>query len=140
MKLYSCKIFATLSIFLIALEMQLPSCSNSLAKPVSSAGNLTEQQQALQRNRLCEIARSITVVILSADGKPLGSGFLIHKKPNQDKQQGFVYKVVTNGHVIPKGASYQIKTADGEIHKAILIRVLFQILLLILLPKNQFWG
>lgn len=119
MKIYSSKTFATLSIFLISLQIQLPSCSNSLAKSVSS-DNLTEQQPTLPRNRLCEIARSITVVILSADRKPLGSGFLIHKKP-ADNKQGFLYKVVTNGHVIPQGSSYEIKTADGAIYKAILI-------------------
>lgn len=119
MNFYSYKTFASLSIFFIALQIQLPSCSNSLAKSVSS-GNLTQQQPTLQRNRLCEIARSITVVILSANRKPLGSGFLIHKKP-ADNKQGFVYKVVTNGHVIPQGSSYEIKTADGAIYKAILI-------------------
>jgi S1-C subfamily serine protease len=116
MKFYSCKTFATLSIFLIALQMQLPSCSNSFAKPVS----LPENQQTLPRNRLCEMARSITVVILSADGKPLGSGFLIHRRP-ADEKGFFYYKVVTNGHVIPQGPSYQIKTVDEAIHKAILI-------------------
>lgn len=99
--------------------MQLPSCKNSPA-PVYSAGNLTEKQPTLERNKLCEIARSITVVILSSEKKPLGSGFLINKK-QADNKQGFLYKVVTNGHVIPKGSSYEIKTADGAIHKAILI-------------------
>ncbi|MBC6477782.1 MAG: trypsin-like peptidase domain-containing protein [Hormoscilla sp. GM7CHS1pb] len=61
-------------------------------------------------DRLRRTAEAITVKVLS--DRTLGSGILI-------QQQGLVYTVVTNSHVLRAGvAPYEIKTADGQIYTA----------------------
>lgn len=54
-------------------------------------------------------ARLITVKVLSGDS--WGSGILI-------QQQGQLYRVLTNEHVLQTGNEYRIQTLDGRVHLA----------------------
>ena len=74
-------------------------------------------QQDFSENKLRQYAQSITVKVLS--GKTSGSGILIH-------QQGNLYTVVTNHHVLVFGQStlnYQIKTSDNLLHNARVVQL-----------------
>lgn len=69
-------------------------------------------QQEFSEDKLRQYAQSITVKVLS--GQTAGSGILIH-------QQGNLYTVVTNHHVLIFGQptqKYQIKTPDNLLHNA----------------------
>lgn len=96
--------------------MMLLACIGSLLiamqADVPNARVLTpdDVRSRLVFDRLYRTAEAITVKVLS-DGT-LGSGILI-------QQQGLVYTVVTNSHVLRAGvAPYEIKTADGQIYTA----------------------
>ncbi len=57
-----------------------------------------------------ELAKKVTVKVLSGDNE--GSGIII-------RRQGDSYFVLTNDHVLKKGAQNRITTSDGKIHRAI---------------------
>ena len=83
------------------------SISESEQKPSNQPKN-----QELTRQEIENYARKITVKVFS--GHNSGSGILIH-------QQGNIYQVITNDHVLLFGKqnqSYKIKTPDGKIYPA----------------------
>jgi S1-C subfamily serine protease len=59
--------------------------------------------------QVSQLARSITVKVHADDSR--GSGILIAKN-------GSTYLVITNAHVVDRGASYRITTPDGKVHTA----------------------
>ncbi|MDB9415285.1 S1 family peptidase [Microcystis aeruginosa] len=71
--------------------------------------------QQLSEQQLLQLARAITVKVLSEQG--WGSGILVEK-------QGASYKVLTNDHVLGRDRSrgWQIQTPDGKIHRGELVR------------------
>lgn len=104
--------------------MMLLACIGSLLiamqADVPNARVLTtnERRDYLRSRRVFDLlyrtAEAITVKVLS-DGT-LGSGILI-------QQQGLVYTVVTNSHVLRAGvAPYEIKTADGQIYTSEVVK------------------
>ena len=84
--------------------------SECLVTPSQSAiaSSLTAKKQSFS-DHLYEQARAITVKIKA--GRNGGSGILI-------QQQGKMYSVVTNRHVVSSGAPYVIQTHDGQVHPA----------------------
>ncbi|MCT7997550.1 S1 family peptidase [Laspinema olomoucense] len=102
----------------LLLQLQIQSCTHSGIARSLNAPVPVEVQPVLSNPQLCEIARSISVVILSVDGKSAGSGFVIHQKPDPETGR-FLYKVITNAHVLTEASQYQIQTPDGIIHSAI---------------------
>ncbi len=110
MKIPSLKIAACTFSLLIGLQSQLSSCGSYMAQSVDS-GNLRQQERILSKEKVCEIAKSRTVLILSEDKNSQGTGFLIDKKRSDDGKT-LIYKVVTNGHVLTQATSYQIQTED----------------------------
>jgi tetratricopeptide (TPR) repeat protein/S1-C subfamily serine protease len=77
---------------------------------------VTAQQptsQLLTTEQLQDLAKSITVKILTKNGS--SSGTLIAKNGNN-------YTVLTNDHVVSSGASYRIQTPDGKIYSANVIK------------------
>ncbi|BAZ86056.1 serine protease [Dolichospermum compactum] len=77
---------------------------------------VTAQQptsQLLTTEQLQDLAKSITVKILTKNGS--SSGTLIAKNGNN-------YTVLTNDHVVSLGASYRIQTPDGKIYSANVIK------------------
>ena len=117
MKHYILKFYSYGCTFLIALQATLISCNASIAQTRIFRDVSALPETTLSRNKVCEIAQSITVLILSEEGKSLGSGFLIHQKRDIG-QEGYVYKVVTNSHVLNQKKLYQVQTPDGAIHAA----------------------
>jgi serine protease DegQ len=88
----------------ILLPVLAPLSSKVIIEQLSSQGS-TKQLQHL--------AQSITVKVVA--GGFLGSGILI-------KEQGSVYTVVTNAHVLISGdPPYRIQTPDGRVYKAKLL-------------------
>ena len=67
----------------------------------------------ISQENLRQLAESITVQVMTLNSG--GSGILIGK-------QGQVYTVVTTNHNLTAGKPYSIKTADGQIHQANLVR------------------
>ncbi len=63
----------------------------------------------LSVEQLRDLARSITVKVTSDHN--WGSGILI-------RQQGQVYTVLTNQHVLSAGKPYQVETSDGQVYSA----------------------
>jgi S1-C subfamily serine protease len=85
----------------ILLPVLAPLSSKVIVEQTSSQGSTKELQH---------LAQSITVKVLA--GGFLGSGILI-------KEQGSVYTVVTNAHVLISGdPPYRIQTPDGRVYKA----------------------
>jgi tetratricopeptide (TPR) repeat protein/S1-C subfamily serine protease len=70
-------------------------------------------QKLLTTEQLQDLAKSITVKILTKNGS--SSGTLIAKNGNN-------YTVLTNDHVVSSGASYRIQTPDGKIYAANVIK------------------
>ncbi|GAB4297611.1 MAG: hypothetical protein Fur0025_35710 [Oscillatoriaceae cyanobacterium] len=119
MKLHWRLIYTCGCSLLIGIQIQIPGCSNNVAKSVDS-GNLPAPTPELSGQQVCDVAKSITVLIMSADGRSEGTGFLIDQKPDNSRPGFFLYKVVTNAHVVTKANdSYQIQTSDGNIHRGI---------------------
>jgi len=81
-----------------------------------SAQPLTNQ---LSPEEVQRIARSITVKVLS--NKTSGSGILVSKKGLNGKKED-IYSVLTNRHVLMPGETYRIKTPDGQIHQAHIVK------------------
>lgn len=71
--------------------------------------------QQLSEQQLRQLARAVTVKVLSGQG--WGSGILVEK-------QGSSYKVLTNDHVLGRYRyrGWQIQTPDGKIHRGELVR------------------
>jgi tetratricopeptide (TPR) repeat protein len=61
---------------------------------------------------LGRIAKAITVEIKQIGSDRTGSGILLQK-------QGSIYTVLTAGHVVKNGASFTLKTTDGQVHQTI---------------------
>jgi S1-C subfamily serine protease len=62
---------------------------------------------------VARVAKAITVAIKTVGKKNVGSGILLQR-------QGDVYTVLTAGHVVSKPQDvFTIKTADGQVHRAI---------------------
>ncbi|MEB3148854.1 MAG: tetratricopeptide repeat protein [Sphaerospermopsis sp.] len=81
-----------------------------------SPQTVTAQQttpQLLTTEQLQDLAKSITVKILSNNGS--ASGTLIAKNGNN-------YTVLTNDHVLSPGGSYRVQTPDGKIYSATVIK------------------
>ncbi|MBK1987338.1 tetratricopeptide repeat protein [Sphaerospermopsis aphanizomenoides BCCUSP55] len=77
---------------------------------------VTAQQptpQLLTTEQLQDLAKSITVKILTKNGS--GSGTLIAKNGND-------YTVITNDHVVNQDGSYRVQTPDGKIYSANVIK------------------
>ncbi len=70
-------------------------------------------QQELSIDWLQQQSKLITVKVLSNDS--WGSGFII-------QQQGQVYIVLTNEHVLSPGKQHRIQTADGRIYSSSLLQ------------------
>ncbi len=82
----------------------------------NTSNTQVQSQYCTNCNPICTIeqlkslARSITVKVISGNG--WGSGIIL-------KQQGKIYTVVTNQHVLDAGdTSYQIQTPDGHFYNA----------------------
>jgi tetratricopeptide (TPR) repeat protein len=73
------------------------------------AQNSVSAKSAVEVSR---IATAITTEIKVVGTEKVGSGILLQR-------QGDVYTVLTAAHVVPKGASVEIKTADGTVHKSL---------------------
>ena len=84
----------------------------------SNKPSATSSGKELTSDKICEIAKSRTVLILSQEKRSRGTGFLIHKKP-LDNGRGFRYKVVTSAHVLTEAKNYGIQTVDEIVHSAI---------------------
>ncbi|MFM7408567.1 MAG: tetratricopeptide repeat protein, partial [Cuspidothrix sp.] len=81
-----------------------------------SPQTVTAQQttpQLLTTEQLQDLAKSITVKILSNNGS--ASGTLIAKNGNN-------YTVLTNDHVLSPGGSYRVQTPDSKIYSATVIK------------------
>lgn len=87
--------------------------SYALALEPNQANAHSSQQ--LSEQQLLQLARAITVKVLSEQG--WGSGILVEK-------QGSSYKVLTNDHVLGRYRyrGWQIQTPDGKIHRGELVR------------------
>ena len=96
-----------LSTPLLAVPSYAPALEPNRANAYSS--------QQLSEQQLRQLARAITVKVLSGQG--WGSGILVEK-------QGASYKVLTNDHVLGRDRSrgWQIQTPDGKIHRGELVR------------------
>ena len=96
-----------LSTPLLAVQSYAPALEPNQANAYSS--------QQLSEQQLLQLARAITVKVLSEQG--WGSGILVEK-------QGASYKVLTNDHVLGRYRyrGWQIQTPDGKIHRGELIR------------------
>jgi len=96
-----------LSTPLLAVQSYAPALEPNQANAHSS--------QQLSEQQLRQLARAITVKVLSGQG--WGSGILVEK-------QGASYKVLTNDHVLGRYRSqgWQIQTPDGKIHRGELVR------------------
>lgn len=96
-----------LSTPLLAVQSYAPALEPNQANAYSS--------QQLSEQQLRQLARAITVKVLS--GKGWGSGILVEK-------QGGSYKVLTNDHVLGRYRyrGWQIQTPDGKIHRGELVR------------------
>jgi S1-C subfamily serine protease len=96
-----------LSTPLLAVQSYAPALEPNQANAHSS--------QQLSEQQLRQLARAITVKVLSGQG--WGSGILVEK-------QGASYKVLTNDHVLGRDRSrgWQIQTPDGKIHRGELVR------------------
>ncbi|MFN6188726.1 MAG: trypsin-like peptidase domain-containing protein, partial [Microcystis sp.] len=96
-----------LSTPLLAVQSYAPALEPNQANAYSS--------QQLSQQQLLQLARAITVKVLSEQG--WGSGILVEK-------QGASYKVLTNDHVLGRDRSrgWQIQTPDGKIHRGELVR------------------
>ncbi|MFM7906871.1 MAG: serine protease [Microcystis sp.] len=96
-----------LSTPLLAVQSYAPALEPNQANAYSS--------QQLSEQQLRQLARAITVKVLSGQG--WGSGILVEK-------QGASYKVLTNDHVLGRDRSrgWQIQTPDGKIHRGELVR------------------
>jgi tetratricopeptide (TPR) repeat protein/S1-C subfamily serine protease len=73
----------------------------------------TVTNQVYAPEQLQQIARSITVKVLSGDNR--GSGTLISRQRDGQNQ---VYTVLTNSHVVTLGQPYRIETPDGQVYPA----------------------
>ncbi len=90
---------------LIALPASTPDIGVSAPSTL-----LKEASTQLEVEKLHQLARSLTVKVLSGDF--LGSGIAIER-------QGQIYTVLTNDHVVKAGnPPYQIQTPDGKIYPA----------------------
>lgn len=116
MKIPSLKIAACTFSLLIGLQSQLSSCGSYMAQSVDS-GNFRQQERILSKEEVCEIAKSRTVLILSEENNSQGTGFLIDKERSDDGKT-FIYKVVTNGHVLTQAKSYKIQVEDEIAYEA----------------------
>ncbi|MFM6375792.1 MAG: serine protease [Microcystis panniformis] len=96
-----------LSTPLLAVPSYAPALEPNQANAYSS--------QQLSEQQLRQLARAITVKVLSGQG--WGSGILVEK-------QGASYKVLTNDHVLGRYRyrGWQIQTPDGKIHRGELVR------------------
>lgn len=96
-----------LSTPLLAVQSYAPALEPNQANAQSS--------QQLSEQQLRQLARAITVKVLSGQG--WGSGILVEK-------QGSSYKVLTNDHVLGRYRYrvWQIQTPDGKIHRGELVR------------------
>ncbi|NEO58309.1 MAG: trypsin-like peptidase domain-containing protein [Okeania sp. SIO3B5] len=106
--------------FLISFNILILNCSSTAQSRVHSEtlSNLHAAKlgKTKIKDEICEIAKSKTVLILSEDNRSQGTGFLIEKK--RSNNGSFVYKVVTNGHVLTQAKSYKIQTSDKNYYKA----------------------
>jgi S1-C subfamily serine protease len=66
----------------------------------------------LSPEQLRQLAKAVTVKVRA--GESQGSGFIIAK--NQQ-----TYRIITNAHVVDRGAPFRIETLDGKLHTATLI-------------------
>lgn len=96
--------------------------SSLIAMPASAplvsvlASNTLQKQASTQLSvaQLQNLAKSLTVKVLSQE--VLGSGILL-------QQQGSVYTIVTNAHVLRAGdPPYKIETPDGKIYPAVAVK------------------
>ena len=78
-----------------------------------SSPTATVTNQVYTPEQLQQIARSITVKVLSGDNR--GSGTLISRRGDGQNQ---VYMVLTNSHVVTPGQPYRIETPDGQVYPA----------------------
>jgi S1-C subfamily serine protease len=79
---------------------------------LSQNNNLGVVSAHLSAEQLRQLAKAVTVKVRA--GESQGSGFVIAKS-----QQ--TYRVITNAHVVDRGAPFRIETFDGKIHTATLI-------------------
>lgn len=78
--------------------------------PTNNQNVLPNQRSSqLSVEQLRDLAQSITVKVTS--GSNWGSGILM-------RQQGQVYTVLTNKHVLSAGEPYRVKTSDGQVYSA----------------------
>ncbi|MDJ0574752.1 MAG: tetratricopeptide repeat protein [Xenococcaceae cyanobacterium MO_234.B1] len=89
------------------LMLSTPSIPVTIFAPRVLAQESVNQQ--LQREQLEQLARSITVKIISEENG--GSGVLI-------KKEGQSYTVLTNDHVIEGAKNNRVQTNDGKIYQA----------------------
>lgn len=98
-------------------------CINGLVSIFAKTANLNpsiltqitssiKPQQELSIKQLQQKSKLITVKVLSNNS--WGSGFII-------QQQGQVYIVITNEHVLSPGKQHRIQTADGRIYSSSLL-------------------
>ena len=107
---------------LISFQILILNCTSTAQSRIYSEGSnkpsATSSGKELTSDKICEIAKSRTVLILSQEKRSQGTGFLIHKKP-LDNGRGFRYKVVTSAHVLTEAKNYGIQTVDEIVHSAI---------------------
>ena len=102
-------LFVGLALQAATLLLAAPvSVSTSQSEQIESRLS-TDQARNLPTKALRDRARLITVKVLSGDS--WGSGILI-------QQQGQLYTVLTNEHVLQTGNEYRIQTPDGRVHLA----------------------
>ena len=113
MKLSRLRVGVFISSFLIGIL--LANIPNLITCAQANLNDLSQEQTSgrLSQNQLCELAKSITVKVLS--GNTWGSGILIGK-------DDLKYSLITNGHVLKEEKEFfTVETYDSQRHSAFVL-------------------
>ncbi|MDF5709079.1 MAG: trypsin-like peptidase domain-containing protein [Nostoc sp. S4] len=106
--MYRCSL-ATIAWMGILLTLPIQAVYLSISPKVDAQ----ESTQKRSPEQIKQLARSITVKILSGENR--GSGILL-------KRNGQIYTVITNQHVLESGNPVKIQTEDGKIYPGNLVK------------------
>lgn len=91
-------------------------------KEVQKTNNLKiSADDRLNDKEINKIAKQITVLIKSKNSKNIGSGVIVEvteTKIDGKEQPLYMYRLLTNNHVVDKSDTFQVKTNDNNIHSA----------------------
>jgi len=93
--------------------MDITACVSIQSRQLPILSSYHDYNKILSEQELLDLAQKITVKVITEEAG--GSGIIIKKTNNS-------YFVLTNNHVLQNSSKYKIKTQDGQIHSAEIVK------------------